>query len=377
MLVDVIVPHIGEAVAELHLVRWLKRPGERVARGEILFEVDTDKTVLEVEAYEDGVLEEIVAHEGDVVIPLQRVGGLRVAASAAGAAPIIRTQPSIAEPPQAVGPGVPSAAAASLNKATPRARRLARDLGVDVAALGGGGGRTVTAADVVRAGQRGDGSRPLSRARSVVAGRTQQSKQRVPHFYLLADVDMTAALRLREARRAAGVEPPTITAIVVRACAMAVAANPEFNTSYVDGSLVARTSVGIGLAVGTENALVVAVIPEADTLDLDATAVAVREATRRAREGRLRESDLGPRSTVVSNLGMHGVHAFIAIIDEPDPFIVAVGEIRDVVVPIDGAPAIRPMTTLTLSVDHRALDGVQGARLLSEIRSRLERADES
>jgi pyruvate dehydrogenase E2 component (dihydrolipoamide acetyltransferase) len=217
---------------------------------------------------------------------------------------------------------------------------------------------------------------PLSRARAAVAERTQRSKQQVPHFYLFADVDMTAALRLRTSIRDAGGGPPTITALVVRAVALTLAAKPELNASFIDGSLVARTAVNVGVAVGSDDALVVAVVPDAASLDLAATAEEVREATRRAREGRLREADLGPRSTVVSNLGMHGVQAFAAIIDEPDPFIVAVGAVRDAVIAVDGAPAVRPVSTIALSVDHRALDGILAARLLGELRGRLERADE-
>lgn len=297
-------------MSELQIVRWLKRPGDRVARGEILFEVDTEKTVLEVEAYEDGVLEEISAGDGEVVAPLQRVGALR---------------PLEAAPSRAL------------------------------VAAGGG---------------------PLSRARAALAERTQHSKQQVPHFYLFADVDMTAALRLRESMGDAGDGRPTITALIVRAVALTLAAHPELNASFVDGSLLRRNAVSVGVAVGSDDALVVAVVPDAAGLSLAATAEAVRDATRRAREGRLREADLGPRSTVVSNLGMHGVQAFAAIIDEPDPFIVAVGAVRDAVVAVDGAPAVRPMSTVSLSVDHRALDGIQAARLLGELRGRLERADE-
>ncbi|HUG06865.1 MAG TPA: 2-oxo acid dehydrogenase subunit E2 [Candidatus Limnocylindria bacterium] len=308
--IDIIVPQIGEVVSELRIVRWLKRPGDRVARGEILFEIDTEKTVLEVEAYEDGVLEEISADDGEIVAPLQRVGAMT-----------------------------------PLEAATPR---------TPVATVGG----------------------PLSRARAAVAERTQHSKQQVPHFYLFADVEMTAALRLRASTRDALGRPPTITALVVRAVALTLAAHPEINASFVDGSLVARSAVSVGVAVGGDDALVVAVVSDAASLDLAATADAVRDATRRAREGRLREGDLGPRSTVVSNLGMHGVQAFAAIIDEPDPFIVAVGAVRDAVVAIDGAPAVRPVSTIALSVDHRALDGIQAARLLGELRGRLESADQ-
>jgi pyruvate dehydrogenase E2 component (dihydrolipoamide acetyltransferase) len=266
--------------------------------------------VLEVEAFEDGVLEEVAASGGDVVVPLQRVGSLRLSD-------------------------------ATVTRVTPP-----RPVGV------------------------------LSRARSAVAERTRQSKQRVPHFYLFADVDMSAAQRLRDAVRAAGGRPPTLTALVVRAVALTLAGRPDLNVSYVDGELAPRDAIGVGIAVGTDDALVVAVVADADRLDLTATANEVREATRRAREGRLRQSDLGPRSAVVSNLGMHGVQAFLAIIDEPDPFIVAVGAVRDAVVAVDGAAAVRPVSTLGLSVDHRALDGVQAAGCLGEIRRHLERADE-
>jgi pyruvate dehydrogenase E2 component (dihydrolipoamide acetyltransferase) len=202
----------------------------------------------------------------------------------------------------------------------------------------------------------------------------QASKREVPHFYLLVDVDMGEATKLRGhcTRVLRWERPPSFTDLVAGACARALTVVPEANVSFRDGGLAERSVANVGIAVSVENGLVVPVLRDAAGLDLRRLSASARVLVERAREGRLRETDVDGRSLVVSNLGMHGVDAFVAIVDMPDPMILAVGRIADRCVVIDGVPAVRPTCTLTLSVDHRAFDGVLGARFLETVKEVLE-----
>lgn len=432
MTVEVTVPQIGEAVAELHVAAWLKKEGDYVKRGEPLFEVDSDKAVVEVESFVEGTLVRILAPAGSAVMPLDVVaiiaeageeapaegGPPPTAAEApakpqkAGASPVARRVAAelgvalwavngsgphgrvMSEDVRrhASGQDTPTAAATPAREgralASPRARVRARELGLDLSRLGAGTGvdgmitvkdveaaaaQTVTPATQQAAPRRGE-AQPLSRTRQAIAARMHLSKQSVPHFYLMADVDMSAAQALRAyCRDRLGWErAPTYTDLIVRACALALAAMPQVNISYVEGGVARHDTVNIGVAVGLEDGLIVPVVREADRLSLAETSRRVRQLSERARSGRLQAADLGQKSMVVSNLGMYGVDAFIAIIDLPDPMILAVGRVADRVVPVGGQIAIRPLCTLTLSVDHRVLDGVLGARFLEGVKDHLE-----
>jgi pyruvate dehydrogenase E2 component (dihydrolipoamide acetyltransferase) len=259
--------------------------------------------------------------------------------------------------------------------ASPKARLLAKERGIDLTGLTGTGvDGMVIVRDVVAAPWAETAAVPLTKLRRVIAARTQASKQTIPHFYLMVDVDMTQANALRAYchDRAGWPRPPTYTDILIRVCALTLAEMPEYNRSYSETGLSARDRVGVGVAVSTDDGLVVPVIPEANRLSLAQVSASLRELAARARAGRLRPDDLGEKSLVISNLGMYSVDAFIAIIDMPDPMILAVGQVADRVVPVAGQVAIRPMCTLSLSVDHRVFDGVQGARFLDRIKDRLE-----
>jgi len=424
--IDIVVPQIGEAVSELQIVAWHKQVGDAVKRGEVLFEVDSDKAIVEVEAFVDGTLVEIIHGDGSAVLPQQIVA--RIATADEGEDAAVEPSAPLAAAPE-TAPAPPD------GKASPLAQRVADDLGVDVSRVTGTGpsGR-VTVEDVRQhaarsaaavpspttgvvvispkarriARERGldldglsgtgvdgmivvrdlealapsaaaalpaaDGVVALSKLRQVTAERTLASKQGVPHFYLMVDVDMSEADSLRAyCREQLGWErPPTYTDLLARACALAVAAMPEVNRSYSDGKLLARGAVGLGIAINTPNGLVAPSIPNADALDLRALSTAIRELAARARDGRLRPTDVGAKSMVISNLGMYGVDQFIAIIDQPDPMILAVGRVTERVVPVRGQIVIQPMCTLTLSVDHRVLDGVQGAQFLDRVKAHLE-----
>jgi pyruvate dehydrogenase E2 component (dihydrolipoamide acetyltransferase) len=389
-VIDIVVPQVGEATADVVLVRWLKRRGEAVHKGEPLFEVDTDKYVVEIEAFESGTLTEILVPEGSSVLPRQVVGRLAPAgrpepeaAPAAQAVPVATREPAPALPRQR-GSSPPGERRERI-LASPKARRLAAELGVDLAELVGsasGRGGLVTGEDVERAVQTrsagpasGPAVRPLSRARRRIAERMQASKREVPHFYLLLDVDMAVAEQLRrECVSALGWErAPTFTALVVAACGRALEASPAVHVRFSEDGLVARERANVGIAVDVSDGLVVPVLADAGRLPLREVDEGTRALVERAREGRLLEADAVERSMVVSNLGMHGVDAFVAIVDLPDPMILAVGRVAERCVVVDGAPAVRPTCTLALSADHRVLDGAAGARFLAVVKERLER----
>jgi len=429
--VEIVVPRVGEAVSELTLAKWLKNQGDPVRKGDLLFELDVEKAVLEVEAFADGTLAQILVPAGSAVMPQQVVGLLAPAdeevvspkaTADVGGTPCpaqgemaIKVSPTARriaaelgvslEGLEGSGPGkrvtaedvrefaarqskkatVPASSGSSASRrASPRARRLAQELGVDLSALVGTGvGGLISAKDVQGAAEFAQGApaaptvvQPLSKLRRAIAVRMQASKREVPHFYLMLDVDMTQVERLRTYCREElnWDRAPSYTDIVVRACALALAATPSVNVSYAEGGLAPRRNVDIGIAVAVDDGLIVPVLALADQLDLRQTSEHVRELAERARKGRLSGADLSEKSMVVSNLGMYGVDAFIAIIDIPDPVILAVGRVAERVVPFRGKPAIRPMCTLTLSVDHRVLDGVMGAQFLTRVREHLENA---
>jgi pyruvate dehydrogenase E2 component (dihydrolipoamide acetyltransferase) len=431
--VEIVVPQIGEAVAELTLTTWLKKEGDVIQKGDVLFEIDSDKAIVEVEAFVDGTLVEILAPAGSAVMPQQVVARLRTddeKKSKLRTQPItpIRTDSYEGKDNLRISP-VAQRMAADLHidlddvtgtgpngrittediqrlatqeaevmpkqpvvtqevqidrtPASPKAKRLAQERGLDLAELTGtgvdgliiardveGDAPLIVPAPPAEAGE----ILPLGKLRQRIAERTQASKQQIPHFYVIVDVEMTAINKLRDycAAKLGWERPPTYTDILIRACALAIESMPDVNRSYRDAGLIERESVNIGVAVSSAAGLVVPVIPDAPSLDLKATAETLRGLTERARSGRLRLADLSEKSMVISNLGMYTVDAFIAIIDMPDPMILAVGRVADRVVAVDGQPVVRSMCTLSLSVDHRVMDGVPAAQFLEAVKDRLE-----
>jgi pyruvate dehydrogenase E2 component (dihydrolipoamide acetyltransferase) len=379
-MVEVVVPQMSEVASEIVLVRWLKSEGDSVHKGEPLFELDTDKYVVEIEAFEDGTLAEIVVAAGAVVEPGQVVAKIRgdgVSGGVTEAAPAATVQSSA--PRTIAGEQAPSRRKVL---ASPKARRLAQELGLDVTVLtGSGSGGLITSDDVRKAADdrpveavTDHDLEPLSDARRVIGARMQDSKQTVPHFYVMADVDMSDAVRLREhSTDALGWQrPPTYTDLIVAACARAFRDVPDLNVRLDGDGLRRRATIDIGIAVGSEEGLIVPVLERVDRLGLRTLSTRTREAVARARAGRLLASDLIERSMVVSNLGMHGVDAFIAIVDKPDPMILAAGRVAQRCVVVDGVPSVTWQCTLSLSADHRVLDGFGAARFLGAVERQLQ-----
>jgi len=364
------MPALGMSQETGRLVRWLKNEGDEVQRGEPLMEVETDKAVVEVEASGEGVLGGVRAHEGDEIPVGQTIayllspgeappsrevearGGGSVAAPAPSreGSPAGRPAEPVGEAPAA---GPPRAAA------SPRARRLAEQRGVDLAGVvGSGPGGAVLEADL-EAGPARIQDSSLWRA---MADNTTRSWQQTPHFFLFKEVDAGRLLEARS-RLGAGVTLTDLLGVLIARCL----------TDHAAMNL-GSNQVNLGLAVATETGLVVPVIHGADRLSVAAFAERRGATAERARAGRLHSSDLGGGTFTLSNLGMYGIDAFTAIITEGQAGILAVGRIRDQVVAVDGQPAVRPMMALALSCNHRLVDGARGAQYLSDLAERLEQA---
>jgi len=356
MATNVIMPALGMAQDTGTVLRWLKRDGEAVVQGETLLEIETDKATVELEAPASGVLTEVSAAEGETV-PVGTV-----------IAKILAPEEVSAPQPAAVpalGGRVP---------ASPKARRRAAESGIDLASVRGSGpGGAVLATDLPEAqAPAADVTLTLSTAWRLMAERTAASWAAAPHIFLMRDVraDRLATWRAASQRR---VEVEiTYTDLLIRLVAAALRRHPRLCARWDQGRLVAGDGVHIGIAVATEDGLVVPVVRDADRLLLADIARRRSDLVSRAREHRLRPDDLAGGTFTISNLGMYTVDAFCAIINPPQAAILAVGRIADRVVPVDGRPEVRPTLTLCLSCDHRVVDGARGAQFLDTLGDLIE-----
>jgi pyruvate dehydrogenase E2 component (dihydrolipoamide acetyltransferase) len=380
----------------------MKKEGEPVKKGEMLLEVETDKAVVEVEAQGDGILGGVTAKVGDVVPVGQTIAWLLKPGEAVPA-PTGATQTG--RTGAAAGPAVSAAAAPAAAepvsvagaRISPKARKLAREHGVDIASIKGSGpGGEILADDIMKAAAGAAPAaapaqaRPASPASSgpadavssigrIMAERTTQSWTTVPHFFVARDVDASALNRARQAlipgiERSHGVKV-THTDLLVAAVARALRAHPRMNGSWSNGAITLNRDINVALAMAVENAVVTAVIPRADTATLGDIAKRRKELAERARGGKLQPADITGATFTISNLGMFSVDAFTAIIVPPQAGILAVGAIADRVVAVDGMIGVRPMMTLTLSSDHRLIDGARAAAFLNDVVISLNEAE--
>jgi pyruvate dehydrogenase E2 component (dihydrolipoamide acetyltransferase) len=364
MPAEVIMPALGMAQETGTVVRWLKEDGAHVARGEPLVEVETDKVTVEIEAPGDGTLANVTAAAG-VDVPVGSVIALVLAEGEE--AGTISESPTA--PPAPIGfvgeQPSPRTAPAPAERvlASPKARRLAQTLGVDLETVDGSGpGGAIVAGDVEPAREApGTEVGPVWR---LVASRMARAWQEVPQFVLSRDVDATALHN-----RGEGV---TVTDMLVESCAAALHRHPRLTSSWREGALVPGEGVNIGIAVATEEALVVPVIHGADRLTLAEISARRRELVEAARAGLLRPEDVRGATFTISNLGTYGVDAFQAIVNAPQAAILAVGRIVERPVAIGGALSVRPVLTLTMSFDHRVVDGARGAEFLNTLASLVE-----
>jgi pyruvate dehydrogenase E2 component (dihydrolipoamide acetyltransferase) len=375
MPTDVIMPALGMAQETGKVVRWLKADGDAVAKGEPLLEIETDKVTVEIEAPADGTLAGISAPDG-AEIP---VGEAIAVVLAAGEALSAATAPAVATPAVAATaaavPAVVAPARTGRTLASPKARRIAAERGIDLAALvGSGPGGAIVAADV---GALRPAAVPTSNGVGSVwrlmAERTTQSWQTVPHFYLRREVDASRLQSWRDAaRRNVGGEDVSITDLLVKLVAESLRRHPGVNACWNAGAIVPGERVNVAIAVATDDGLVVPVVHGADMLGLAAIAARRKELVARARAGQLRPEDVSGGTFTISNLGMYGVDSFDAIVNAPQAAILAVGRIVDRIVPLDGQAVVRPMLHLSVSFDHRVVDGARGAEFLDTLASLAE-----
>ena len=389
MAISVVMPALEMAQENGKLLAWRKKEGESVRKGEPLLEIETDKAVVEVEAPGDGILAGVTAEVG-AVIPVGETIAWLVApgenppAKAATAAPGARTtsagtQASAAAPAVAKTASVPASVQIS-----PKARRLAKELGVDYTQIRGTGpDGTITAEDVQASATKGTsarvpvasaataaaGTEPLSQLARLMAERTTQSWTSVPHFFLAQTVDAgpLQTLQKRLSADSAAGSLPTITDILIGLLARVLEKHPKMNASWTGDGIRLNPEINISVAMAVKDGVVGAVIPGANKQGIVALSTLRRELTERARAGRLRPTDIAGGTFTLSNLGMYKVNAFSAIITPPQCAILAVGAIADAVVPVDGKPGIRPMMTITLSSDHRVVDGARAAEFLGDL----------
>jgi pyruvate dehydrogenase E2 component (dihydrolipoamide acetyltransferase) len=363
------------------VLRWLKSEGDEVEKGEPLMEVETDKVTVEVEAPAAGLLAAVRAQAG-ADVPVGEAVALILApgeSAPENGAPPVKTAARETARAIPAAAAEPPPAPARRRLASPKARRLAAEAGVDLEALGTGSGPhgAVVAADVLAAGDGAPAAPagedlPLSRIWSIMAERTTRSWTTAPHFYLLREARADRLASWRETARSLLGRDLSVTDLLVRATAAALARHPQVNASWADGSIRRNSDVNVGIAVAVEDGLVVPVVHRADSLRLGEIAARREEIVARAREGTLRPEDVEGGTFTISNLGMFGVDAFNAVVNAPQAAILAVGRIVDRVVPVDGRPEVRPVLALSLSCDHRVVDGARAARFLGELADLIE-----
>jgi len=413
MAVSVVMPALEMAQETGKLVSWLKKEGEPVKKGDMLLEVETDKAVVEIEAQADGVLGGVTAKVGDVVPVGQTIGWLlkpgEAVPSASAPTQTGRTGAAAAPAAAAVAEAPAAAAPASVAgaKISPKARKLAREHGVDIATVkGSGAGGEILADDILKAAAGGPSqggphdapavatsaapastlgggsSRPATPAATgpadaissigrIMAERTTQSWTTVPHFFVSRDVDASALNSARQAlipgiEKSHGVKV-THTDLMVAAVARALRKHQRMNASWTNGGITLNSDVNVALAMAVENAVVTAVVRNADKASIGDIAKQRKELSERARANRLQPADISGATFTISNLGMFSVDAFTAIIVPPQAGILAVGAITDRVVAVNGMIGVRPMVNLTLSSDHRLIDGARAAEFLNDV----------
>jgi pyruvate dehydrogenase E2 component (dihydrolipoamide acetyltransferase) len=404
---EIKLPRLGQGMEAGTIVRWLKSEGEPVEKGEPLYELDTDKVTQEVEADASGVLLKIAVSEGEVPVG-QTIAVIGEEGEQVSAA---EPEPKADEPPQEEGSRAPArdeerergkqastdggeqlteaaepARADGRVKASPLARRIARERGIDLASLRGTGpeGRIVaedveraaTAPAVVAVAERtGEVERvPLTSLRKTIARRMTEAWE-APAFQITMSADMTRAVELRARlveRAGEGGVRPSYNDILIKVCAAALMRHRDVNARFAGDAIELLPSADIGIAVAVPNGLIVPVVRAAEVKSIEQIAAESRELVTRTREGKLRQEDLEGGSFTVSNLGMYGVEQFVAVLNPPQAAILAVGAVEDRIVARDGEPVVRPLLTMTMACDHRALDGATASDFLRTVKDFLE-----
>ena len=383
----VVMPKLTDTMEEGVVVKWKKRVGEPVETGDVLAEIETDKAVMDLESFSSGILRQILANEGDTVKagsliavvaePDEDIEAVLHDTTAPSSPAVPPSPPAVAQKEQRR-----QAAQEDRIKASPRAKAMAAQRGIDLSAIEGTGpgGRIVerdleAAAEAPpkrAAAKTGDISRPLSQMRKAIARATTQSKAPVPHFYLTVEIDMEEAERLRHKLKQKRRAHPSLNDLIIKAAALALARHPEINVSYEGDALRQHASIDIGVAVGLDDGLISPVLRDCGAKTLAQISTEMRDLIERARNKRLVPHEYTGATFSISNLGMYDVESFIAVLIPPEAAALAIGAVRDVPSAEAGTAKVRRRMKVTMSCDHRALDGVQGAKFLREFKRTLE-----
>ena len=419
---EISMPRLSDTMQEGTISRWLKKPGDEVKRGDVLAEVETDKANMEIEAYENGVLEQILVKEGETApigqtialigsgANVQQQSAMPVKSEASAAAVTSTAQPTATNSQVAAPASTPAPRSEpreiSRNgevKASPLARRMAEEHNINLQLVHGTGpgGRIVrddiedflsqhatpaTEQPAASAAPAPVAAAPvpqlsddeviaLSQMQKTVARRLTESKQTVPHFYVSTEIDMTDALAMRQTLNAALSEDGlkiSVNDLVVRAVALALEKFPEVNSSFKDNQFIRHKHINIGIAVDIPSGLVVPVLRDVNTKGLRTIARESKALIEKARANKLSLNDFQGGTFSISNLGMMDVSDFIPVINPPEAAILAVASTKKTFVPVNDQPVLRDIMKVTVSADHRIVYGANVARFLQEVKRLLQ-----
>lgn len=420
---EITMPRLSDTMSEGAVGRWLKKPGDQVEVGEIIAEIETDKATMELEAFEKGTFQKIVVAEGQTV-PIGEVIAY-IGDGPVEDAPVAKAPPASAAPPAAPAKAAPTVAPVAVSSggsdengrvlASPVARRIASELGIDLHLVEGTGpgGRIVKEnVEAYAATMSGTKSAPvapaavpatpptpapvapvattpkapasatvtpMSRMRKAIARAMTEAKPGIPHIYVSMEIDMDAVMALREQLNGAGAAPVKLSVndLVVKAVAKTLKAIPAVNTSFVVGedgqpAIAHHAAINVSVAVALDDGLIAPVIKDADTKSVGTISAEIRALANNAREGKIKQNEIEGATFQVTNLGMFGVSEFGSIITTPQAASLAVGAVRKIPVVRDDAIVVGQVMTVTLSADHRVVDGAVAAQFLQQLKALLE-----
>lgn len=395
MITKIIMPKLGETMEEGEIIQWLKKEGDEIKEGEPLLEVATDKANMEVEALTSGFLRKIIAAEGEVAPVTQTIAFIADSMEeeipeekegVAGEKEKGAIKEAIIEEKKEVSEISKEAEISRPIKASPLAKKLAKRHKIDLSTIKGRGpGGRILKEDVLRVVEQAAEQKEvpqkkevsLSRAEKVMIQRMAKSKREIPHFYLTIEVDFSEAMKMRhdllaEFEKERGIHL-TYTDLLIKSCGRALNEIPRVNSTFEEGKVISHSKIDVGLAVAIEEGLIVPVIRDVDEKDLFQIARDRNELIRKANENKLSLGELEGAAFTLSNLGMLEIKGAAVIINPPQASILAVGEIKKRAVVLEEKIEIRPIMEMTLSCDHRVVDGYLGAKFLQEIKRELER----
>ncbi len=435
MPVNILMPALSPTMEKGNLAKWLKKEGDAIKSGDIIAEIETDKATMEVEAVDEGTLAKILVPAGTQDVPVNEIiaviagegedaSSVKAPAAKAAPAPAAVSAPASAPAPAAVpapvsAPAAPIVAAPQAGArvfASPLAKRIAKEAGIDIAAIAGTGPHGRVVERDVRAALEGGTAkaapRPVSAGapaaqpvqgmgdetikkmfapgsyeeiphdsmRKTIARRLTEAKSTIPHFYLTVDCELDALLALREQINAAAPavdgKPSykvSVNDFVIKALALALKRVPDANVTWTDGAMLKHTACDVGVAVSIPGGLITPVVRDADEKTLSVISNEMKDYAARAKARKLKPEEYQGGTTAVSNLGMFGIKDFAAVINPPHATILAVGAGEQRVVVKNGAPAVATVMSVTLSTDHRAVDGALGAEFLSAFKTLIEK----